>query len=171
MTFPRSVGQCPIYYNHYKTGRPKPDDAQLESKYISAYIDERNTPLYPFGYGLSYTKFEISDLKVSKNQICKGESITASVKVANVGERAGEEVVQLYIYDKFASVVRPVKELKGFKKIKLEAGESKVVSFEINESTLSFYNAQGKFVAELGEFDLMIGNSSDNLLSTVIEYK
>ena len=171
MTFPRSVGQCPIYYNHYRTGRPKPDDAQLETRYISAYIDERNTPLYPFGYGLSYTKFEISDLKVSNKQIGKGESITASVRVANVGERAGEEVVQLYIHDKVASVVRPVKELKGFKKIRLEAGESKEVCFEISERALEFYNAQGKLVAEPGEFDIMIGNSSDNLLSTLIEYK
>lgn len=168
MSFPRSSGQCPIYYNHFLSGRPRLDErpsAMLEKfAYYVGYDDEYYTPLYPFGYGLSYTKFEYSDLKLNRGAMDRGGKITASVKVKNTGKRAGVETVQWYIRDKFASVVRPVKELKGFEKINLEVGEEKKVTFIIDESKLAFYTADGDFKSESGEFILYVGGDSENCL-------
>lgn len=158
MTFPRSVGQVPIYYNYLSTGRPGPKT----EVFWSHYTDESNKPLYPFGYGLSYTSFSYSDLKInSKDQ----SRIQVSATVKNSGKRSGEEVVQLYIRDKVASVVRPVKELKGFRKINLAPGTSQTVLFELTASELGFFNNSGEFILEPGEFDVMIGTSSDKGLS------
>ena len=161
MTFPRSVGQIPVYYNFLNTGRPPQNENA--NKYVSAYIDLKNTPKFPFGYGLSYTTFEYSDLKLSKNKMLNNEKIEVSLNVKNTGKFAGEEVVQLYLRDKFASLVRPVKELKDFQKIKLNAGETKTVNFTIDKEKLSFYNQKLEWIAEAGDFDLMIGSSSADI--------
>lgn len=158
MTFPRSVGQVPIYYNHFNTGRPLPE----EPVFWAHYIDETNDPLYPFGYGLSYTKFGYSDLQIDTSD---NENINISVTVENTGEMAGEEVVQLYIRDLVASVVRPVKELKGFQKILLQPGESKTVEFTLTSEELGFYNSVGKFLVEPGDFDVMVGTNSQTGLT------
>lgn len=159
MTFPQNMGQIPIYYNHLNTGRPVADDAPQYIKYNSNYLDVRNAPLYYFGYGLSYTSFHYS------NMILNGR--TASVTVTNTGIRDGDEIVQLYIHDKFASIARPVKELKGFKRIHLRAGESREVSFEITDDLLKFYDFDGNELLEPGEFTIMIGpDSNDNNLKT-----
>ncbi|NMH28648.1 glycoside hydrolase family 3 N-terminal domain-containing protein [Flavobacterium silvaticum] len=161
MTFPRTEGQIPLYYNHTSTGRPaKNEDDKI---YVSAYIDLQNSPKFPFGYGLSYTTFGYSDLKLSKQVIRKNETLQLSLTVTNTGKVAGEEVVQLYIKDRFASIVRPVKELKDFQKIKLEAGESKTVTFTIDNDKLSFYHENLDFASEAGEFDVMIGSSSEDI--------
>ncbi len=164
MTFPRSLGQVPIYYSHKNTGRPlsieKTDDCEFE-KFKSNYIDECNTPLFPFGYGLSYTQFEYSNFKISATSISSKESLTASVEVTNSGNFDGKEVVQLYIRDLVGSVTRPVKELKGFQKIELKKGETKKVSFTITEEDLKFYNSNLDFIAEDGEFEIFIGTNSD----------
>jgi len=153
MTFPRSVGQVPIYYNHYSTGRP-----DLEPNvFWSHYSDEKNEPLFPFGYGLSYTTFDYSDLEIDTSD---GENIKVSVTVTNTGKRYGEEVVQLYIHDKVASVTRPVKELKGFEKISLAPNNSKKVIFTLTNKELGFYNNDYEFVVEPGEFDVMVGTNS-----------
>lgn len=161
MSFPRTEGQIPIYYNHYNTGRPAKDDN--DKTYVSSYIDLQNSPKFPFGYGLSYTSFTYSDLKLSKNKINRNEEITVSLKITNSGKMAGEEVVQLYLRDRFASIVRPVKELKGFNKIALQAGETKEVKFVINNETISFYNNNIELISEAGEFDVMIGSSSEDI--------
>jgi len=158
MTFPREIGQIPIYYNHFSTGRPAANDEA--TGYVSSYIDLKNSPKFPFGYGLSYTKFNYSDLKLSSVKIKNNESIKVSFQLSNVGKIMGEEVVQLYLQDKFGSVVRPVLELKDFKKIKLNAGESKTIEFIIDKEKLSFYNNKLEWVAESGDFELMIGTSS-----------
>ena len=158
MTFPRHVGQVPIYYNHYNTGRPGP----LEEVFWSHYIDESTKPLFPFGFGLSYSTFEYSGLDIDSSN--KGQ-IKVSITVSNTGKVPGEEVVQLYIRDKVASVVRPVKELKGFRKIKLSAGQSRTLTFALTKKELGFYNNSGKFMVEPGEFDVMVGGSSDQGLS------
>lgn len=161
MTFPRNVGQVPIYYYEKNTGRP----IYLPSeKYKSKYLDSPNTPLYPFGYGLSYTTFEYSDLKLSSPSLKKGKSIVASVTVTNTGARYGEETVQLYIRDLVGSVTRPVKMLKGFQKVALSPGESVKVSFVITEDMLSFWRKDMTFGAEPGDFHVMIGRSSDDTL-------
>jgi beta-glucosidase len=163
MTFPRNVGQVPIYYNHYNTGRPgpKPD------VFWSHYSDESNKPLYPFGYGLSYTKFEYSNLQINSSN---HSAIKVSATVKNIGSFTGEEVTQLYIHDKVASVVRPEKELKGFSKFSLKPNESKLVEFVLTNKELGFYNNNGEFVVEPGEFDVMIGtNSEDGLSGSVIK--
>lgn len=165
ITFPRATGQCPIYYNHFITGRPKHVDDIEHSHYTSSYKDMLNAPLYPFGYGLSYTNFEISDLQLSTDVLKSGEIMKASILVENTGDYDGEEVVQLYIRDYFASMVRPVKELKGYQKIFLKAGEKMRVEFEITEETLKFYDCNRNFTAEEGTFALMLGNSSENVLS------
>lgn len=161
MTFPREVGQIPIYYNHFSTGRPAKDE---DSKnYVSAYIDLKNSPKFPFGYGLSYTKFDYSGLKLSSTKIKSNETIKVSFQLSNVGKVAGEEVVQLYLKDKFGSVVRPVLELRDFQKVKLNAGESKTIEFTIDKEKLSFYNNKLEWVAEPGDFEVMIGASSADI--------
>lgn len=161
MTFPRSEGQIPIYYNHFNTGRPALNDNNIT--YRSAYLDLSITPKYEFGYGLSYTNFQYSDLKLDKKKMGMNDKIEVSLNVTNTGKYAGEEVVQVYLRDKVASVVRPVKELKDFQKIKLNTGETKTIKFTIDKEKLSFYNAQLNWVAEAGEFDLMIGSSSADI--------
>ena len=161
MTFPREVGQIPIYYNHYSTGRPAKDE---DSKnYVSAYIDLKNSPKFPFGYGLSYTKFNYSGLKLSSTKMKNNETIKVSFQLSNVGKVAGEEVVQLYLKDKFGSVVRPILELRDFQKVKLNAGESKTIEFTIDKEKLSFYNDKLEFIAEPGDFEVMIGASSADI--------
>ena len=160
MTFPVTVAQCPIYYNYFNTGRPRSDDTK-RVPFCSGYIDGPNKPLYPFGFGLSYAKFEYSNFSLSANKFTAGESIKASVLVKNAGNIEAKEVVQLYIRDEFGSIVRPVKELKGFKKILLKPGEEREVSFEIDEKMLSFYGADLKYGAEKGTFIAFIGSSSE----------
>ena len=156
MTFPRNVGQIPIYYNHKNTGRPFLE----EQKYTSKYLDSSNEPLYPFGYGLSYTSFKYGELKLSTDRITKNQQLTASIDITNTGDFTGVETVQLYIRDKVGSVTRPVKELKGFKQVSLNSGETKTISFEINENDLKFYNANLEYAAETGDFDVFIGGNS-----------
>lgn len=159
MSFPYSVGQIPVYYNHFSTGRPeRPSDNG--SRFRSRYLDIPNSPLYPFGYGLSYTEFEYSDVKLSKDKLTDNETIKASVIVTNVGEVKGEETVQLYLQDVKGSVVRPVKELKGFKKVVLEPKESKEVFFDINVEMLKFFTGSMEFKAEPGRFKVYIGKNS-----------
>ncbi|WP_431245076.1 glycoside hydrolase family 3 N-terminal domain-containing protein [Flavobacterium sp. P21] len=161
MTFPREIGQIPIYYNHFSTGRPaKNEDSK---NYVSAYIDLKNSPKFPFGYGLSYTKFDYSGLKLSSTKIKSNETIKVSFQLSNVGKVAGEEVVQLYLKDKFGSVVRPVLELRDFQKVKLNAEESKTIEFTIDKEKLSFYNNKLEWVAEPGDFEVMIGASSADI--------
>ncbi|WP_421938588.1 beta-glucosidase BglX [Pedobacter sp.] len=158
-TFPQNVGQVPIYYAHKNTGRPLAEGKWFE-KFRSNYLDVSNDPLYPFGFGLSYTTFNYSDIKLSSNTLTKGKTITASVTLSNTGQYEGKEVVQLYIRDLVGSITRPVKELKGFQKVSLKPGESKEVSFTITENDLKFYNSELKFVAEPGDFKLFIGTNS-----------
>ncbi|MWB95693.1 glycosyl hydrolase [Flavobacterium sp. GA093] len=161
MTFPREIGQIPIYYNHFSTGRPALDDNA--KGYVSSYIDLKNSPKFSFGYGLSYTTFKYEGLKLSSTKIKANETIKVSFQLSNTGKVAGEEVVQLYLQDKFGSVVRPVLELKDFQKVKLNAGESKTIEFTIDKEKLSFYNDKLEFNAEAGDFKLMIGTSSADL--------
>jgi beta-glucosidase len=162
MTVPRSTGQIPIFYNVKRVSRP-----MGQARYTSKYIDSPNKPLYPFGYGLSYTDFSYSRITLSTRKINFSESLTASVTVTNTGKRFGEEVVQLYIQDMVGSVVRPVKELKGFEKIALEPGQSQKVTFTISADDLAFYTRDMSFKAEAGGFRVSIGASSDNVKSTV----
>ncbi len=162
-TFPKSMGQIPMYYNHLNTGRPVPDGAQEFRKYQSNYLDIRNDELYPFGYGLSYTTFSYGDIALSANSMSQTGTVKATVTVTNTGKYDVDEVVQLYIRDRFASISRPVKELKGFERIRLKAGESKTVSFNITPDMLKFYNSVLQFVLEPGDFDIMIGPHSKNL--------
>ncbi len=159
MTFPKSVGQIPLNYNHKNTGRPV-GEGKWFTKYKSNYLDVDNEPLYPFGYGLSYTSFEYSPVSLSVSETTAAEGLTASITVTNTGKVAGKEVVQLYIRDLVGSVTRPVKELKGFEKIYLEPGESKTVSFNITEETLSFYRHDMTFGTEPGDFHVFIGGCS-----------
>ena len=166
MSFPRAVGQCPIYYNHFNTGRPKrADDYYISQDYSSSYQDEYNSPLYPFGFGLTYTNIVVSDLKISLDTIKENGKVIVSVLTENKGTRYGEEVVQLYIRDKFASVVRPVKELKAYRKVCLKAGEKKSVTFELTEEMLRFYRGKDEFISELGEFEIMVGLNSRDCLA------
>ncbi len=159
MTFPRSVGQVPIFYNEKSTGRP----FDPNSKWTSKYIDESNSPLFPFGFGLSYTTFSYGEPKSDKAVFKKGENLQITVNVTNTGSRAGEEVVQLYVRDLVGSVTRPVKELKGFQKIMLKAGETQEVKFTLTERDLSFWRGDMTFGAEQGEFDVMVGGNSADL--------
>lgn len=159
MTFPQNVGQIPLYYAHKNTGRPLKEGRWFE-KFRSNYLDVSNDPLYPFGYGLSYTSFSYSDVKLDKTSMNINGEITATVTVTNTGKYDGSEVVQLYLRDLVGSVTRPVKELKGFEKIFLKAGESKEVSFKINSELLKFYNYNLDYVCEPGDFDVMIGGNS-----------
>lgn len=169
-TFPRSVGQIPLYYAAKNTGRPLTNKEGKFQKYQSNYIDERNEPLYPFGYGLSYTSFEYSNLKLSTTKINNHETLKVSVVVSNTGKYDGAEVVQLYIRDLVGSVTRPVKELKGFQKIEIKKGQKQTVFFEISEEDLKFYNSDLKFVAEPGDFEVFVGGNSDTLLKEKFEF-
>lgn len=167
MTFPRAEGQIPIYYNYFNTGRPAKNDS--DRFYRSAYIDLSLYPRYEFGYGQSYTSFSYNGLKLTANNMKMGDKVTVSCTVTNKGKFAGEEVVQLYLLDKVASLVRPVKELKDFKKILLQPGEMKTVEFIIDKDKLSFYNEKLQWIAEPGSFELMIGSSSSDIrLSTTL---
>ncbi|MFT3934346.1 MAG: beta-glucosidase BglX [Chitinophagaceae bacterium] len=168
-TFPRSVGQIPIYYNHKNTGRPY--DGNGAGKFKSYYMDISNDPLYPFGYGLSYTSFNYSDVKLSNTQLKGNEVLTATVTVSNTGKFAGEETVQLYITDPVASVTRAVKDLKGFKKIFLQPGEKKEVSFSITPEQLKFYNSNLKYDWEAGQFIIQIGTNSSNTKSASVQWE
>lgn len=159
-TFPRNLGQVPIYYNYKNTGRPS---APNSPKFQSNFLDAPNTPLFSFGYGLSYTSFSYSDINLNKNSLAGNETLLASVTVTNNGKYDGEEVVQLYIRDVVGSVTRPLKELKGFQKINLKAGESKTISFAITPEDLKFYNYNLDYDWESGEFEIMIGTDSDNV--------
>ena len=163
MSFPRNIGQVPISYNHYSTGRFTNKDNNV---FWSHYSDVEKTPLYPFGYGLSYTTFKYSNLKINKKSFPKGEKIEVSVDLKNTGKVTGKEVAQLYLQDEFASVVRPVKELKGFEMIELKAGETKTITFTLTDAELGFYNNQNEFVVEPGTFKIMVGGSSDANLTT-----
>ncbi|MDR1706781.1 MAG: glycoside hydrolase family 3 C-terminal domain-containing protein [Prevotella sp.] len=159
ISFPRNVGQVPIYYNHKNTGRPV-DPANPKVDYRSFYLDVDNSPLYSFGYGLSYTSFSINNLKLDKTSMTKGGSIVVTADVTNTGKYDGAEVVQLYIHDITASVTRPVKELKGFEKVSLKAGETKQVKFEVSEKNLMFYDLNMNYTAEPGAFKLWVASSS-----------
>lgn len=163
MSFPRSVGQIPIYYNHLPTGRPY--TPENPGKYTSHYYDEANGPLYPFGYGLSYTTFSVSDVRLSSQTMKRDGAVTASVTVKNTGDRAGETVVQLYLHDVVASISRPVKELRGFQKVMLQPGESRTVSFPIEPDALKFYNARMQQVVEPGQYEVFIGLDSQRVKS------
>lgn len=168
MSMPQNMGQIPIYYNHLNTGRPVEEGTKKFVKFQSNYLDVRNEPLYPFGYGLSYTTFEYSDITLSSNQMKENETITASVTVKNTGNCAADEVVQLYIRDVVGTISRPVKELKGFKRIHLNAGESQTISFTITPDLLRFYDYQLDYVIEPGDFDIMIGSNSRDVKKKTI---
>jgi beta-glucosidase len=164
ITFPLSVGQIPIYYSHFNTGRPATTDEN--HNYNSSYIDLSIFPKYAFGYGLSYTTFQYSNLQLSKKKMNSNEQLEVSVTISNTGKYDGEEIVQLYLRDKVGSIARPVKDLKDFMKIQLNAGETKTIKFLIDREKLSFYNHNLQWVAELGEFELMIGASSADIRLT-----
>jgi beta-glucosidase len=166
-TFPQNVGQIPIYYAHKNTGRPLEEGKWFE-KFRSNYLDVSNEPLYPFGFGLSYTKYSYGDLHVSSKRLKGEQQLKASITVTNTGARKGKEIVQLYIRDVVGSVTRPVKELKGFQKIELAPGESRIVTFIISPADLKFYNYDGKQVWESGEFQIMVGPDSQNLRTVSI---
>jgi len=168
MSFPRNVGQCPIYYNLYNTGRPTDKDKNV---FWSHYSDVEKTPLYPFGYGLSYTSFAYKNLKIAKPAFQKGEKIEVSVEVTNTGNFDGKEVVQLYINDPAASIVRPVKELKGFELVELKKGETKTIHFTLTDAALGFYDNDGKFLVESGLFNVMVGWNSNEGLTGKFELK
>ena len=168
MSMPQNMGQIPIYYNHLNTGRPVEEGTKKFVKFQSNYLDVRNEPLYPFGYGLSYTTFEYSDITLSSNQMKENETITASVTVKNTGNCAADEVVQLYIRDVVGTISRPVKELKGFKRIHLNAGESQTISFTITPDLLRFYDYQLDYVIEPSDFDIMIGPNSRDVKKKTI---
>ena len=169
MTFPRSEGQIPIYYNYYNTGRPAKDENNLF--YVSAYIDLPNSPRYPFGYGLSYTQFQYAPMQLSDTVLKGNQTLTVKVRVRNEGKYDGEEVVQLYLRDVTASVVRPAKELKGFQKIFLKAGETKEVVFQVKTDDLRFYNQTVQHIWEPGEFHVMVGMSSAQVETRKINWQ
>lgn len=168
MSFPAHLGQIPVYYNYFKTGRPVTEINKGE-KFFSRYIDGENEPLYPFGFGLSYTTFEISEIQLSQSQMNETETIIASVTVGNTGDVPGEETIQMYIQDIYGSVVRPVKELKGFKKVKLVPGETEKVSFSISAAELTYWNPEMKYGAEPGDFKVYIGTSSCEVKEAAFE--
>ena len=165
MTMPKALGQIPIYYNHLNTGRPVPEGVKEYRKYQSNYIDVLNDPLYPFGYGLSYTTFEYGKPRLSGTTMNANGTLTLTVNVKNTGKYDADEVVQLYIRDVAASISRPVKELKGFERISLKAGESRDVNFTIDVDMLKFYNSDLQFVAEPGDFEVMVGGNSRDVQS------
>ncbi|HLN99387.1 MAG TPA: glycoside hydrolase family 3 C-terminal domain-containing protein, partial [Pyrinomonadaceae bacterium] len=165
VTWPRTVGQVPLYYNHMNTGRPP----EATNRYTSKYLDVPWTPQFPFGFGLSYTQFRITNLQLSAQRIPATGKLIASVDIENVGKRSGDEVVQLYIRDVAASVTRPVKELKGFQRITLQPGEKRQVKFVLTSAELGFWNRQMQFTVEPGEFKVMVGANSEDLLETALE--
>lgn len=167
-SFPQHVGQIPLYYNHFNTGRPVADGADRFFSYQSNYLDVRNDPLYPFGYGLSYTTYQYGELKLDSKTMSPDGQITVTIPVTNTGNRDGIEVVQLYIRDVVGSIARPVKELKGFQRLSLKAGETATATFTIDASKLKFYNYDLKEVVEPGEFDVMVGPNSRDLKRTTI---
>jgi len=169
-TFPRSVGQIPIYYNHKNTGRPSlPTNA--DDRYKSRYVDLPDTPLYPFGYGLSYTTFEYSDLKLSKKEIGKSETLTVSVTIKNTGKRKGVETAQLYVRQLVGTFTRPVRELKGFQKVELDAGEAKTITFKIGKDELATLDKNFKSIVEAGEFEVYVGSDSEARLKAAFTVK
>jgi beta-glucosidase len=168
ISFPRNVGQVPIYYNNYSTGRPVDLDKNV---FWSHYTDVEKTPLYPFGFGLSYTSFEYKNIKLNKATAIKGETITVSVDVTNTGNYDGKEVVQLYIQDPVASLVRPVKELKGFELINFKKGETKTITFKLTNNELGFFDNNGNYIVEPGKFNIFVGGSSDKGLTESFEIK
>ncbi|HRF20345.1 MAG TPA: glycoside hydrolase family 3 C-terminal domain-containing protein, partial [Chitinophagaceae bacterium] len=161
-TWPQNVGQVPLFYNHKNTGRPLGEGKWFE-KFKTNYLDVSNDPVYPFGYGLSYTQFNYGELQLSKTNLKGNETLKASVTITNTGQFAGKEVVQLYIRDVVGSVTRPVKELRGFQKIELQPGESRLVTFAITPEDLKFYNYDLKYDWEPGEFQIMIGTNSKDV--------
>lgn len=166
MSFPYNVGQVPVYYNHYNTGRPK-DAPDAQERYVSQYLDIPNEPRFPFGYGLSYTTFHYSNLELSGDAINEGEELNVSITIENTGQRRGEEVVQLYIRDMVGEVVRPVKELKDFQKIILDAGEKKKITFTITEEQLRYHHSDLTYASDAGEFTVFVGrNAADCLEQT-----
>jgi beta-glucosidase len=168
-TWPQNIGQVPIYYNHKNTGRPLAEGKWFQ-KFRSNYLDVSNEPLYPFGYGLSYTNFTYGDLKLSSTSLKGNQTLTANVTVTNNGSRDGKEVVQLYLRDIVGSITRPVKELKGFQKILIKAGESKTVTFNISNNDLKFYNSNLKYDWEPGEFMIMVGGNSRDVKSAKVNW-
>ncbi len=168
MSFPRNVGQVPIYYNYKNTGRPIDKDGNV---FWSHYSDVDKTPLYPFGFGLSYSNFEYSDLKIDGTSFKIGDDINVSVNVKNTSSVDGKEVVQLYIRDLVGSITRPVRELKGFELTKIKAGETKTISFTLNKETLGFYNNNGNYIVETGDFKIFVGGSSTKTLEVNFELK
>jgi beta-glucosidase len=169
LTFPRSVGQIPIYYNHKNTGRPLGNKDGVFEKFKSNYLDLRNEPLFPFGYGLSYTTFNYSNLKISADKITSSETLKVSVDVANTGNFDGKEITQLYIRDLVGSVTRPVRELKGFQKTTIKKGEKQTLTFQLSIEDLKFYNSDLQFVAEPGQFEIFIGGNSNAELKATFE--
>ncbi len=169
MTFPRTEGQIPVYYNHYNTGRPAKNNT--DRNYVSAYIDLDNDPKFPFGYGLSYTTFKYSDMNISSTNLKGNQNLKISVTVSNTGNYDGEEVVQLYIRDLFGKVVRPVKELKGFQKVFIKKGENKIINFTLTPENLKFYDDELNYDWEAGEFDIMVGTNSQNVQTKRINWE
>lgn len=169
-TFPRNAGQLPLFYNHKNTGRPHGDFEEY-ARFRSNYIDVINAPLYPFGYGLSYTKFDYGDVVLSSREMAMNGKVTAKIKVTNSGPRDGKEIVQLYIHDVYSSSTRPVKELKAFKKIFLKAGESREVIFDLTADDLKYYNHDLEFVCEPGDFEIMIGPDSRDVKKALLTVK
>ena len=167
-TFPRNVGQIPIYYNHKNTGRPYKGDPG--AKYVSRYLDVPNDPLYPFAYGLSYTTFAYGDIQLSRTNLSGDEMLLASVAVSNTGERAGEETVQLYLTQPAAGVTRSVEDLRGFQKVRLQPGETREVTFRITPEDLKFYNANLEYAWEPGDFIVRIGGDSTQLKSASVRW-
>jgi beta-glucosidase len=162
VTFPRRLGQVPIYYNHEPTGRP----CDPQQKYVSRHRDIPScAPLFEFGHGLSYTTFEVSDLRLSASTVSRNGSLRASVKVSNTGPRKGDEVVQLYLHDPVASISQPVRRLRGFQRLTLDPGTSRTVTFTLDKSDFGFYDNRGRFVVEPGRIDLYAGNSSSATLT------
>ncbi len=169
-TFPQHVGQVPLYYAHKNTGRPLPEGKWFQ-KFRSNYLDVSNDPLYPFGFGLSYTQFQYGEVKLDKTEMTASDSLQASIEVSNMGSRAGSEVVQLYIRDLVGSVTRPVKELKAFSKISLKAGEKRTIAFKLTKKELSFYNNNLDFVCEPGKFQVFVGGNSRDVKQGEFELK
>ena len=170
-SFPQNVGQLPLYYNHLNTGRPVAEGANHFYKYQSNYLDVRNDALYPFGYGLSYTTYEYGDVQLSAAQASADDVVKATMTIKNTGTRDGDEIVQLYIHDLSASIARPVKELKGFKRVHLKSGEQTTVTFNISREQLQFYNSSLKAVVEPGDFDIMIGPNSRDVKAARLTVK